>query len=114
MGRHELRAYIEALRLPVAPAVVVQVLLALLGLDGSGGKCDLSRFIGLLLSPPPLEKLEFVTALWGAIGEPAASIVERHRRRERSREAAGKEVCAGNSARGNARSCANGIVATAQ
>jgi len=81
VSRHALQAYVEALHLPHASsAMVTQVVLALLGLNLGEGFCDVLRFTGLLLDPPPWEKLEFATALWGAVGESAATIVMQHRR----------------------------------
>lgn len=80
ISRHELQAYVESLHLgQVAPGMVVQVLLALLDLNLGEGNIDPPRFAKLLASPPHWEELEFATALWGAVGEPAA-VVQQHRR----------------------------------
>mmetsp|Transcript_150938 Transcript_150938/g.267060 ORF Transcript_150938/g.267060 Transcript_150938/m.267060 type:complete len:480 (-) Transcript_150938:144-1583(-) len=81
VSRISLHTYIEGLHLQVVSAsMVTQVILALLDLDLGEGPCDVHRFIAALSSPPPWAQLDFATALWGSVGEPAAAVVQQHRR----------------------------------
>ncbi|CAK8998567.1 unnamed protein product [Durusdinium trenchii] len=82
VSRRGLQDYIEHLKLNVSASMVAQVLLALLGLDGS--PCDQLRFTQLLAQPPAWRHLDFATALWGSAGEPAAAVVQQHRNKLRS------------------------------
>lgn len=80
-SRLALHSYIESLRLTqVSTSMATQVLLAVLDIDLGEGPCDTSRFAAALSSPPAWESLELLTALWGAVGEPAAAIVQQRRR----------------------------------
>ncbi|CAE8654553.1 unnamed protein product, partial [Polarella glacialis] len=81
VSRRALQSYVEGLHLEVASSMVAQVVPTLLGLD-MGETCDAKRFASLLASPPPWEQLDFATALWGAAGEPAANVVQQHRKKE--------------------------------
>jgi len=66
VSKHELQAYIDSIRLSHVPSpMVTQIILMLLGLDLGEGSCEVSRFVGLLTSPPTWEKLNFTTDLWG-------------------------------------------------
>merc|ERR1712232_937810 len=79
--RQGLQVYVEGLRLMwVTAGMVTQVVLALLNLDLGDSPCEVSRFVGMLQSPPPWEELDFATALWGAVGEPAVAVVQYHRK----------------------------------
>eukprot|EP00448_Togula_jolla_P014186 CAMPEP_0170584032 /NCGR_PEP_ID=MMETSP0224-20130122/8472_1 /TAXON_ID=285029 /ORGANISM="Togula jolla, Strain CCCM 725" /LENGTH=495 /DNA_ID=CAMNT_0010907439 /DNA_START=30 /DNA_END=1515 /DNA_ORIENTATION=- len=81
VSRSELQAYLEGLRLAnVTAGMVAQVILVLLDLDPGEGSFDVGRFIYALTSPPSWEQLDCITALWGAIGEPAMWVVQQHRR----------------------------------
>jgi len=80
--RCSLQGYIEGLNVDqVTSSMVVQVVLALLGLDLGRAPCDAARFVSLLAAPPAWEQLDFATALWGSAGEPAAAVVQQHRAR---------------------------------
>jgi len=91
VSRHGLQVYIEGLRLALVSSVMVtQVVLALLDLNTGESVIDVSRFLGALASPPSWEQLDFGTALWGAVGEPALAVVQKHRR---SRTLSGSSGC---------------------
>ncbi|CAE7721154.1 Scn10a [Symbiodinium sp. CCMP2592] len=82
LTRCSLQGYVEGLNVDqVTSSMVVQVVLALLGLDLGRAPCDAARFVSLLAAPPAWEQLDFATALWGSAGEPAAAVVQQHRAR---------------------------------
>lgn len=85
-SKRALHTYVESLHLTqVSTAMTTQVLLALLGLNLGDGPCDVSRFVAALASPPAWEDSELAAALFGQLGEPAASIVSLSRNRSRGR-----------------------------
>eukprot|EP00929_Paragymnodinium_shiwhaense_P089671 TRINITY_DN49816_c0_g1_i1.p1 TRINITY_DN49816_c0_g1~~TRINITY_DN49816_c0_g1_i1.p1 ORF type:complete len:521 (-),score=118.69 TRINITY_DN49816_c0_g1_i1:129-1691(-) len=95
VSRNGLQVYVESLKLArVSPTMVTQVVLALLGLKLGDGSCEAARFTELLLSPPAWQHLDFATALWGAVGEPAAAVVQQHRRSRSGGVAAGCRAAA--------------------
>eukprot|EP00927_Polykrikos_kofoidii_P046952 TRINITY_DN41059_c0_g1_i1.p1 TRINITY_DN41059_c0_g1~~TRINITY_DN41059_c0_g1_i1.p1 ORF type:complete len:493 (-),score=82.22 TRINITY_DN41059_c0_g1_i1:56-1534(-) len=81
VSRHALQTYVEGFRLThVSPAMVTQVVLALLGLNLGESTCEMTRFISALLSPPPWEQLDIATSLWGASVSPLAEKARQQRR----------------------------------
>jgi len=85
-SKHALLAYIESFHLTqVSAPMVVQVLLAILDVDLADGRCDVSRFIAALNSPPAWGTTHLAKDLWGSLGESAANIVQATRRRSKVR-----------------------------
>ncbi|CAJ1397326.1 unnamed protein product [Effrenium voratum] len=92
VSRCTLQSYLEGINFEqVAASMVAQVILALLGLDLGEASCEAPRFAALLARPPALtQQLDFATALWGSAGEPAAAVVQQHRRQSSPNSPRGK------------------------
>lgn len=105
LSKCALQAYIEGLHLGQActTAMVTQVILGLLDINLGEGHVEPKRFAMLLSSPPPWEQLDFATALWGAVGEPAA-VVQQHRRSSALKGLTGSGVANASGPRASVRS----------